>query len=181
MIGGRAVRLVVVAIVLSGCASHVTPYPRGWPSFSSGREGCRSVAGVYSQRGERAPGGYRSYPRLASLATGSEAELVGPTAVLWFPEGDAFEIRVGLQTRRWRLDDAEAACRNGRLELRRHAYVGVEGFGPKWSWVTVSLVRRDDGWLLAEDESVVWQLVTFIVPIRVRSIDWYRYPPVKSR
>jgi hypothetical protein len=135
---------------------------------------------VYAQRGERAPGGYRVYPRLTWLATGRELELVGPTAVFWFPEHEAFEIRVGLQTRRWRLDDSNAACRLGRLELRRHAYVGFEWFGPQWCWETVSFTRGDDGWLVAEDDRVVWQLVAFIIPTRFRSVDWYRYRSVKS-
>jgi hypothetical protein len=61
------------------------------------------------------------YPRLIWLATGNEVPLSRDPALFSFPERDAFEIRAGIEVRRWSLGEGEVVCaRTGRLEFRRH-------------------------------------------------------------
>src|SRR5262249_24393837 len=90
-------RLALLAVLLCGCSSHVTPYPTAWPALSLGGLGCHDVAGTYAQAGERGPGGRSGEdPPLMWLATGKEnPAAAGSIARVSFPEADVFEIKGG--------------------------------------------------------------------------------------
>jgi hypothetical protein len=144
--------VTVLAALLGGCASYVTPYPVGWATLNDAAADCRDVAGTYAQRGERGPGGRSGEdPRLTWLATGKElAGSAASVASVSFPETDVFEIQAG-DVQRWRFSEGRVSCRGSRVELRRSG-LGKSWLGPTWHFETVSLARSADGWLVAEHE-----------------------------
>lgn len=166
----------MLAALLSGCASYVTPYPVGWAALNAAAANCREVAGTYAQLGERGPGGRSGEdPRLTWLATGKElAGPAGSVASVSSPESDVFEINGG-DAQRWRFSEGRVSCRGSRVELRRSG-LGKSWLGPTWHFETVSLGRSVDGWLIAEHEEITWALL-LLIPGRERAVDWYRYPP----
>ena len=175
----RVAGLALLAGLLCGCSSHVTPYPTAWAALSLGGLGCHDVAGTYAQAGERGPGGRSGEdPPLMWLATGKEnPAAAGSIARVSFPEADVFEIKGG-DVARWRFSDGSVSCRGSRVKLRRST-LGKSWLGPTWHFETISLAKSADGWLVAEHEEITWALLLFI-PGRERAVDWYRYPPATA-
>lgn len=176
--------VIAVTWLTLGCASEITEYPSKWSPVSSAHD-CSALAGVYRDGGERASISPQrgqwddGYWFLTQLTTGHETLYSGSNgATLSFPEPGVLAIKGGAE-RRFSFESGEAACVNGRLELRR-AWSDREYRGATWWTTTIVLSRATDGWLIAEFNERETALRFWIVPARMELREWYRFQPISD-
>src|SRR5206468_7384828 len=143
-----ALALVVLSLLAAGCVREIVKYPSHWTPINP-RSDCYEIVGTYQEKGERAPAGSGGgFLRFTHLATYNEVDFGGPHVTLSFPEPGVFLIKARGE-RHFRFKEGEAACDNGKLQLRR-SYGSPTFFGPSHLHETVTLARSTDGWLIAE-------------------------------
>jgi hypothetical protein len=172
----RVLATVLCAVLAAGCSQTIVTYPSYWGRIER-RADCSAVVGTYSEKGERAPGGYGgSFLRFTHLATYDEIAFRGPHVTLSFPEPDIFLVKAGGE-RRFRFTKGEVTCHKGRLELRR-SFHSPTFVGPGRQHETVALARSTDGWLIARWERTEWVFLLGFIPTYGRQVEWYRFETV---
>jgi hypothetical protein len=187
---GRTAVITLLPLLLAGCINSNPGYPENsWPARIT-QNGCASIAGRYSNRGEMVPNNYKNYvPELAPFFIETtpvpeyESKYGKADSVVLTIEKDTLTVQVMAGDAILRSDvfseknktlicKPEGAIirdRSGWAKGNGNVLAGVE-------YSSYTLMSAEDHSLIIKSKSGATGLVFMLIPATGSQTNWYRFP-----
>lgn len=187
----RCAALCAVAPLLGACVYfHREDYPSRWPALAAGVVDCSSVAGTYTDSGERVGANAFEHDSLSaqlgalkSVPFGMRTERVS----IAFGDGGAMDVQVSaagrvVGTLRFLREDGDFECRAGSIVMNvRSGFSAVEQVAG-WESETLSLATAADGSLILRRRQSAFGATGGVIPLLASGdLSWSRFPPSPAR